>query len=57
MDSKKWRDKKDAETALEKILSRKQFIKLLEISEKQDLKPIDIINNLISEKYSEINKS
>lgn len=54
---KKWRDKKDAETALEKILSRKQFIKLLEISEEQNLKPIDIINNLISEKYSEINKS
>ena len=54
MDSKKWRDKKDAESALEYILSRKQFLKMLEISDKHKSKPIDLLNNWIDAEFEKL---
>lgn len=51
---KKWRDKKDTESALEYILSRKQFLKMLEISDKHNSKPIDLLNNWIDAEYKKL---
>lgn len=51
---KKWRDKKDAESALEYILSRKQFLKMLEISDKHKSKPIDLLNNWIDAEFEKL---
>ncbi|OOS23465.1 hypothetical protein [Moraxella pluranimalium] len=51
---KKWRDKKDTESALEYILSRKQFLKMLEISDKHKSKPIDVLNNWIDAEYKKL---
>lgn len=51
---KKWRDKKDTESALEYILSRKQFLKMLEIADKRNSKPIDLLNDWIDAEYKKL---
>lgn len=51
---KKWRDKKDTESALEYILSRKQFVKMLEIADKHKSKPIDLLNDWIDAEYKKL---